>query len=276
MPTESFELTRERWTLLSQGPCLVENTSTYLRFAVRAAETRPQGWDVDFHIVNPGEDFDHDDSEPLYAVALSRRAKAVVTSDAGQWNEGDALFVSRAVDEGPLTPEVWSLVKDRAVQTSSRIVFDKDTLLASELEIREPVHIVVPLGVSVGFVPTPALVHGALAVDGSTPKEYHTGLFVFRPGGEGSILEIHGKITVGNSDGHSGKGAPAVVNAAAMIGLAFDHDAQPVSNAIRFTGQPTISDANQPCLALGTSCVGYPWDVPGFYSPNEDWDDPDL
>lgn len=272
MPTESFQLTRERWTRISEGPCFVENTSTYLRFAVRAASEEPTDWETPFHIVNPEEEFEHEDSEPLFARALSDQAKAIVTSDAGQWDEGDAIFVSRAA-EGDLTAAVWSLIVSRAQQQKTRIVFDKDMTLATELVVRAPVHIVVPLGVTVALSASAVLDKGVVATDSSA---YHSGLFVYRPGSEGSILEVNGKLSCGNTLGLTGKGAPATMSGVAIVGLLFDHSKKPAANVVHFAGRPVIEAAHMPCVVFQTPVVGLPWDIAGFYTPMGAWSDADL
>lgn len=141
---------------------------------------------------------------------------------------------------GQISPASVQAAITQAVRDKTPLIFDRDFELTGDVLIDRPVHLKLPLGVTVSMADAPVWQHGAGTVG---DVKYFGGLFTFRPGSEGTIFEAHGALDVNQAGAGSVGPAPVQAHAVAMIGV--EH-----TGNIRLTGRPKVLNAHSAGITI--------------------------
>ncbi len=172
----------------------------------------------------------------------------------------------------------------RAARDGVIALIDDDIALQGDVLIDRPVHFKIAPCVTVSMADTPTWTRGVQLTDRSN---YYAGMITFRPGSEGSVVEIWGALNGNQGAVGTLDGAPVTVGGILAVGHGVDL-ARPSFTAL---GRPQGLNVDAAGILIRTSFWGPgEWTDAQFMAPQlptdpEDpfprtptaqWDDPDL
>ncbi|WP_299933330.1 hypothetical protein [uncultured Pelagimonas sp.] len=194
------------------------------------------------------------------------------------------LMLSKHLGGGVVPADRVEALIRRAARDGVIALIDGDLSLAGDVLIDRPVHLKIAPGVTVSMADTPTWTRGVQLTDRSN---HYAGMFTFRPGSEGAVVEIRGALDGNQSAAGTVDGAPVAVGGILAVGHGYDLG----HSSLTYLGRPHFVNVAQAGILIRTSFWGQgEWQGAEFLSPQlptdpEDpfprtptaqWDDPDL
>ncbi|PYG29957.1 hypothetical protein [Pelagimonas varians] len=194
------------------------------------------------------------------------------------------LMLSKHLGGGVVPADRVEALIRRAGREGVIALIDDDITLHGDVLIDHPVHLKIAPGVTVLVVDTPTWTRGVQMTDRSN---YYAGMFTFRPGSEGSVVEIWGVLDGNQSTAGTVESAPVSVGGILVVGHGYDLG----HPSLTYLGRPQFVNVAEAGTLIRTSFWGAgEWQGAEFLSPqlptnSEDpfprtptaqWDDPDL
>lgn len=194
------------------------------------------------------------------------------------------LMLSKYLGGGAVPADRVEALIRRAGREGVIALIDDDISLSGDVLIDHPVHLKIAPGVTVSMVDTPTWTRGVQLTDRSA---YYAGMFTFRPGSEGAVVEIWGALDGNQSAAGTVDSAPVSVGGILAVGHGVDLGRP----SFMSLGRPQFLNVEAAGILIRTSFWGpgewagaqfitpsLPTDPGDTFprTPTAQWDDPDL
>ncbi|PYG33136.1 DUF2793 domain-containing protein [Pelagimonas varians] len=184
------------------------------------------------------------------------------TMFSNAYDGGGSLSVGKKIGRGNVAAAQVERLARQAAASGAVLLIDEDITLAGDVVIDRPVHLKIPVGVTVSMADNPSWTRGVALADRST---YYSGMFTFRPGSEGSVVEIWGVLDGNLENAGLVDTAPVGVGGVLAVGHGYDLGYP----ALNFIGRPRFENVAAPGILIGTSFWGPgEWKGAEFMAPS--------